>query len=67
MLLGLRMLQTGEYPTIADWANHLTTIFPEVRHGTQVAAHRPGPGKATRLCDGLKGISGRRPLRWYSR
>eukprot|EP00195_Chlamydomonas_chlamydogama_P012078 CAMPEP_0202896458 /NCGR_PEP_ID=MMETSP1392-20130828/5462_1 /ASSEMBLY_ACC=CAM_ASM_000868 /TAXON_ID=225041 /ORGANISM="Chlamydomonas chlamydogama, Strain SAG 11-48b" /LENGTH=492 /DNA_ID=CAMNT_0049581827 /DNA_START=127 /DNA_END=1605 /DNA_ORIENTATION=- len=21
----------GEYPTLADWANHLTTIFPEVR------------------------------------
>ncbi|KAG2485639.1 hypothetical protein HYH03_015611 [Edaphochlamys debaryana] len=21
----------GEYPSIADWANHLTTIFPEVR------------------------------------
>lgn len=21
----------GEYPTMADWANHLTTIFPDVR------------------------------------
>jgi glutamate--cysteine ligase len=21
----------GEYPTMSDWANHLTTIFPEVR------------------------------------
>jgi glutamate--cysteine ligase len=21
----------GEYPTLADWTNHLTTIFPEVR------------------------------------
>jgi glutamate--cysteine ligase len=21
----------GEYPTLSDWANHLTTIFPEVR------------------------------------
>lgn len=21
----------GEYPTINDWENHLTTIFPEVR------------------------------------
>ncbi len=21
----------GEYPTMSDWANHLTTIFPDVR------------------------------------
>lgn len=21
----------GEYPTLADWTNHLTTIFPDVR------------------------------------
>ena len=21
---------SGEYPTLADWTNHLTTIFPEV-------------------------------------
>lgn len=22
----------GERPTLSDWANHLTTLFPEVRN-----------------------------------
>ncbi len=30
-LLSRCWVGAGEYPTLADWANHLTTIFPDVR------------------------------------
>lgn len=29
----------GELPTVKDWENHLTTIFPEVRPGCRGGAY----------------------------
>ena len=40
----------GEYPTLADWENHLTTLFPEVRlkHFLEMRGADGGPW--SRLC-----------------
>ena len=40
----------GERPTIKDWDDHLTTLFPEVRLKPIWRCAAPTPGRRTRLC-----------------
>lgn len=53
----------GEKPTLSDWADHLTTIFPEVRlKKYRDARRRGGPWKS--LC-ALRSDLGRHPLQFH--
>ena len=40
----------GERPTIKDWEDHLTTLFPEVRRQTYVEMRGADSGPQTSLC-----------------
>ncbi|MBV9636957.1 MAG: glutamate--cysteine ligase [Methylobacteriaceae bacterium] len=40
----------GEHATMADWANHLSTIFPEVRLKRYLEMRGADAGPASRLC-----------------
>ncbi|TVR95422.1 MAG: glutamate--cysteine ligase [Rhodospirillales bacterium] len=40
----------GEYPTLADWDNHLTTLFPEVRLKRFLEMRGADGGPWARLC-----------------
>ncbi len=40
----------GERPTIADWSDHLTTLFPEVRLKQYLEMRGADSGPATRIC-----------------
>jgi glutamate--cysteine ligase len=40
----------GEHATMADWANHLSTIFPEVRLKRYLEMRGADTGPASRLC-----------------
>ncbi len=40
----------GETPTMSDWANHLTTIFPEVRLKSYLEMRGADGGPWSRLC-----------------
>ena len=40
----------GEVPTLSDWADHLTTIFPEVRLKTYLEMRGADAGPWSRLC-----------------
>ncbi len=40
----------GELPTLKDWENHLTTIFPEVRLKTYLEMRGADSGPWSRLC-----------------
>jgi glutamate--cysteine ligase len=40
----------GEFPTLNDWENHLTTIFPEVRLKRYLEMRGADGGSWRRLC-----------------
>ncbi len=40
----------GEHPTMADWENHLTTVFPEVRLKKYIEMRGADGGPWSRLC-----------------
>lgn len=40
----------GEYPTMADWSNHLTTVFPEVRLKTFLEMRGADGGPWRSIC-----------------
>jgi len=40
----------GEYPTIKDWADHLTTLFPEVRLKSYLEMRGADGGPWSRIC-----------------
>lgn len=40
----------GEYPTLADWEDHLTTVFPEVRLKRYIEMRGADGGPWKRLC-----------------
>jgi glutamate--cysteine ligase len=40
----------GEFPTLNDWENHLTTIFPEVRLKRYLEMRGADGGPWRRLC-----------------
>ena len=40
----------GEYPTLGDWADHLTTVFPEVRMKRYLEMRGADGGPWRRLC-----------------
>jgi len=40
----------GEFPSIADWANHLTTIFPEVRLKRFLEMRGADSGSLDKIC-----------------
>ncbi len=40
----------GEYPTLSDWADHLTTLFPEARIKTFIEMRGADGGPWRRLC-----------------
>jgi glutamate--cysteine ligase len=50
LLSGKLAALPGERATIADWANHLTTIFPEVRLKRYLEMRGADAGPSARLC-----------------
>ena len=49
-MAGKLLILPGEYPTMADWNDHLTTLFPEVRLKSYLEMRGSDGGPWSRIC-----------------